>query len=167
MIPMDAFEEVIAAVTGRLQPLGFSRQRMALRRIIDGSAVVFEFQKSDKSSNAQIIFTLNLGLVRGELIDSGASALQKAMFQDSHLSVRLGRLLDQPSDKWWELSETTDPHSLAAELSDILLTRAVPYFDKYQSADALIALWESGKSPGLTAVQRARYLHKLKNRTPV
>ena len=158
-------EGVISGIAARLQSHGFTRQnRRVLKKIVGNSAIVLEFQKSDQSSAGRIIFTVNMGLIRGELLESGEKDLRDADFLDAHLNRRLGRFLAEPSDKWWEVTASTEPESLAAELSDVLLREAIPYFQTYLDADSLIALWESGTSPGLTAVQRARYLHRLKEK---
>jgi hypothetical protein len=42
-----------------------------------------------------------------------------------------------------------------------LLRFGAPYVMRYLGADALVGLWRSGQSPGLTETQRLRYLEKL------
>lgn len=162
MTVKEAFEEVITTVAAKLRPQGFVRRRLALKKVIGESAVIVEFQKSDRSSSSQIIFTINLGVVCGELLDSGIAGLKKAQAIDAHVSDRLGFFLHDPIDTWWEVNESTDRDSLSNGLCDVLLTEAIPYLESYVDRNALIALWESGKAPGLTAGQRARYLARLK-----
>ena len=67
-------------------------------------------------------------------------------------------------DTWWQLTTSTDCAALARELSVLLLARAVPYLEQYMNTGALIALWESGQSPGLTDVQRSRFLIEIKEK---
>ena len=71
-------------------------------------------------------------------------------------------LLPDRFDKWWEITEATDRGSLAQEVSELILKKGVPYIESYLNTNALIALWESGHSPGLTDFQRVRFLSKLK-----
>jgi len=94
-------------------------------------------------------------------LPSGPSGLQKADVTDAHLRLRLGWLLPDPGDKWWELTLETDVGLLAKELAELLVTKAIPYLEGFLSTDVLIELWESGRSPGLTDVQRARFLSGL------
>ncbi len=65
-------------------------------------------------------------------------------------------------DQWWEISEAVAVGALASEVSEVIATDGAPYVAHYLDVDELIALWESGKSPGLTETQRVRYLEKLK-----
>jgi hypothetical protein len=158
------FDQSIAAIAKTLEPKGFERRGKVIRAMSDGNAQIIEFQKSDKSSDRRIIFTVNIGVVCGDLLDTERTDVNRAEGIDAHLRNRLGMLLAPPSDKWWELSESTDLDALARELSALILSKAVPYLGRFKSADDLIALWESGVSPGLTAIQRSRFLSELKGK---
>lgn len=157
-----AFDEVVSAVARTLKPIGFARRGLVLRVIDNSNAAIVEFQQSDKSSEERLFFTINLGVVCGDLLVSGVSDLRNACSMDAHLRQRIGTLLPDRKDKWWELTESSNIDSTAKELSELVAREAVPYIKSYLSTDALIRLWESGKSPGLTAVQRARFLSQLK-----
>jgi hypothetical protein len=160
---LDAkFEGVISRIADCLRPQGFVRQRKVLRAIADGNASIIDLQRSDRSSIQKIIFTINVGVVCGDLLDAERTTIKKAMIEDAHLRSRLGGLLEPAQDSWWEIDATTDDESLASELSQLLVRRAIPYLEQYKHTRALVALWESGQSPGLTAVQRSRYLSELK-----
>lgn len=159
------YEKLIAIVADRLKEFGYARRGKMMKAISSDSAAIMEFQKSNKSSDHQIVFTINLGVVCGALLDTERVDLKKSTVIDAHLSRRLGKLLLVPEDnKWWELTASTDYESVAKELSELLVTRAIPYLEGYMNIDALIALWESGKSPGLTDGQRSRFLSELKDK---
>lgn len=160
---LDAkFEAVISEIADQLKPHEFIRQGKSLRAIDDGNASIVEFQRSDRSSIQKIIFTVNAGVVCGKLLDAERTTIKKSAIEDAHLRTRLGALSEPAQDTWWEIDVTTDDRSLATELSQLLVKRVLPYLRQYMHNEALIALWESGKSPGLTAVQRSRYLSELK-----
>lgn len=162
---LDAMlDKLIVAIAQTLKPSGFERRGKVIKAISNGNAEIIEFQKSDKSSDRKIIFTINVGVVCGDLLDAERTDIKKSTTIDAHLRNRLGMLLETPNDTWWELTAFTDCDSLAKELSTLLVARAVPYLENYVHADALIALWESGKSPGLTVVQRSRLLSELKDK---
>jgi hypothetical protein len=74
-------------------------------------------------------------------------------------------LLPEQSDKWWELNGATDPQLLTQEISDLVTINAIPYINKYLEPGALPSLWELGQSPGLTQVQRGRFLSKLREKS--
>lgn len=156
------FEAVISGIASHLKSYGFERQGKVLRAINNGNAAIVGFQRSDRSSGHQIIFTVNTGIVCGDLLDTERTTIEKSTIEDAHLRSRLGSFLDPAQDTWWEIDASTDSESLVEEISQLLLRRAVPYLEQYGHTRALMTLWETGKSPGLTAVQRSRYLSELK-----
>ena len=73
-------------------------------------------------------------------------------------------LLPEHSDKWREITPSTDPDALIREISDLIVKEAVPYVQRYLSMESIISLWESGQSPGLTNKQRLNNLAALKTK---
>lgn len=153
---------VISKIADELQPLGFERHGTMLKSVEDGNALLLDFQRSDTSTKERILFTINLGVVCGDLLDRERTSISKATILNAHLRTRLGALLDPPGEIWWAIDASTDNESLATELVHLLVRRAVPYLFQYKQTQALIALWETGKSPGLTASQRTQFLSELK-----
>ena len=159
--------DVVMTTTGTcLAPLGFIRSGLVFRILENGNCGIIGFQRSVSSSVDSIRFTVNIGVVCGELLDSETPRLQKTMMADAHLSERVGMLLPNHSDKWWEITAQTDSSILSNEISRLILEKGVPYIKRYLATSELIALWESGRSPGLTAFQRDRCLSKLKRIPP-
>jgi hypothetical protein len=159
----ESFNEVLQTTAEKVARIGFVRHGAALRVIDKTNSGIIEFQKSTKSSRERLLFTINLGIICGELLEPDQPRLNKARIRDAHLRHRVGMLLPSRQDKWWEITASTDANVLAAEVSDIIVREVVPYIQRYLDTDDLIALWESGKSPGLTDLQRIRYLDKLRN----
>jgi hypothetical protein len=158
----DKLEKLVSAIATFLKPEGFERRGKVLRALSDDIAKVVEFQKSDESTAQRILFTVNLGIVCGQLLDPERVKLRNSKSIDAHLRTRLGMLLSTPKDMWWELTPSADWEAVARELSQLLVARGLPYLNEYGSVRDLVALWESGKSPGLTATQRAWFLSQLK-----
>jgi len=152
------FKNVVRTVASRLSVQGFAQRGLALHKNVGSNVAIIEFQLSDKTSKECVVFTVNLAIVCGEL---SGTAPRDARIMGAHLRQRLGFLLPQQADKWWEITAQTNVLALADELSRKLEEFGVPYLDEYLDSRTLIALWESGKSPGLTAVQRARFLNQL------
>jgi len=161
-IPEEIFEELLKATGESLKPLGFVQRGPVFRLLAHGNCGIVEFQRSDKSSDDKLVFTVNLGVACGELLDAGASSASKARIIDAQLRQRIGMLLPDRPDKWWEVTASTDRVSLTRELVELLVKKGAPYVESHLATKALINLWESGQSPGLTAFQRTRFLSKLK-----
>jgi len=162
MILNDNFKKVIEATAKQLQPLGLIRRGMVLRIMGQDNCGIVEFQRSTKSSKERLLFTINLGVVCGDLLDLGPAGLKKARIIDAHLWQRIGMFLPGRPDKWWEITVSTDSDALAREVADLVFEKAVPYIQRYLSTDSILTLWESGESPGLTNGQRANFLAMLK-----
>jgi Domain of unknown function (DUF4304) len=160
----EAFNKVVMATGDRLKPLGFVRGGSILRVINQNNCGIVEFQRSRKSSRERLFFTVNLGVVCGELLDSTSCHPEKAKSVDAHVRLRIGMLLPDRPDKWWEISESTDLDSLATEVSEIIFKVAVPYIQHYMRTSVIADLWKSGQSPGLTDRQRVMLLDKLNAR---
>jgi hypothetical protein len=78
--------------------------------------------------------------------------------------LRIGEFLPEHPDKWWGLTKTTESASLILELSNLILEKAVPFIKTHLDTSAVIALWESGRCPGITDTQRIRFLSRLKDK---
>lgn len=158
----ETFNHVIKTIGERLKPLGFARRGSVLRVAGEDTCGIVSFQRSVTNTRDKLLFTVNLGVVSGDLLDTGPSGLEKAEVWDAHVRERIGFLLPEHSDKWWEITAASDPEALAEEMSDLILKYVVPYVQHYLSADSIISLWESGQSPGLTSKQRVELLVALK-----
>jgi hypothetical protein len=64
-------------------------------------------------------------------------------------------------DRWWAVTTELEASIAASELSEALQTYALAKFDALATSGALVKLWMSGVSPGLTEFQAKRYLKKL------
>jgi len=157
------FKNMVRTVATRLSAHGFAQRGLVLHKRAGNSAALVEFQLSDKTSKECVAFTVNLGIVCGELSDG--TLPRNASVMNAHLRQRLGFLLSDRADKWWQITAHTNIITIANELSAAIEERALPYLNEYLDSRSLVALWESGKSPGLTAVQRARFLAQLKGTT--
>lgn len=155
------YDQVMASCAQTLRSVGYARRGSSLRKQLDGNVAVIEFQKSSKSSADAILFTINLGVICGHLIEAENLSPKKVGVIDAHIRQRIGMLLPDRPDKWWTIEQKTDARSLVGEVSRLIKMEAAPYLDRYLDDNAIVALWESGQSPGLTETQRVKYLTKL------
>lgn len=159
--PKELYGQVIGACSHNLQNAGYVRRGSSLCKVVDGNVAIIEFQKSSKSSAEAIVFTINLGVVCGQLLERNKSFLKGVGVVGAHVRQRIGMLLPDRPDKWWTIDTKTDARSLIEEISSLIEREAAPYLEHYLNDDALVALWKSGQSPGLTETQRLRYLRDL------
>lgn len=155
-----AFGQVVETTAKKVDKLGFQRQGSILRIVRQGNAGIIEFQKSTKNTSDKILFTVNLAVIYGALLEPDQSSLEKTRSMGAHLRQRIGMLMPGRPNKWWEISEAAAVNVL---VSEVIATEGAPYVVRYLDVSELVALWESGKPPGLTETQRVRYLEKLKS----
>jgi uncharacterized protein DUF4304 len=125
--PKEIYDRVVEGSAQKLRDLNFSRRGVTLRKISNGNAAIIEFQKSVKSGREKILFTINLGVVCGKLLEEWPPALARAGSIDAHLRERIGMLLPERSDKWWQIGPETDADALVSEVSRLIFEEAVPY----------------------------------------
>lgn len=156
-----AYDSIVRELGSKLAPSGYRQRGKVLRRTCGGNLGVIEFQASTGNSMEVFRFTITIGVVCGAIPLSRNTAIENATILDSHLSMRLGELMPAARDIWWQLGDERSNVMLLDEVSGALDSYAVPFLEKYVETRELVMLWKSGKSPGLTAVQRNRYLARL------
>lgn len=155
------FKDLLDGIGRKLKTQGFTKRGNAFRRVASGNSAIVEFQRSQSSTSDAIRFTVNVGIICGRLLDEDQPDVSKAGSMNAHLRKRIGEFLPKPADQWWDLNGTTETNALATELSPLLDT-AIRFLLDHADDAQLIALWESGQSPGLTDRQRQRVLSELK-----
>jgi hypothetical protein len=158
------YSGLLEAVSSELKNAGYRRRGDALLVESEGNTGLIEFQRSVGSTPGALRFTVNLAVHIGTL--EGGSQRRRTS-TSAHLRRRLGHFMTPPTDKWWQIDSTTNERVLAAEILQPLLEIGVPFVERHLKTSAVVALWESGESPGLTAVQRERFLALLKERRAV
>lgn len=156
------FDHFLGCISDCLGSLGFKRKGANFVLSSDVSALIIQVQKSTSGSSDAPRLTVNLGVACGLLIPGGDA--KKAKLEESHLRLRIGSLLPERPDKWWTLRTEADAQRACLEVNTILIERALPYLRQYLEPEALLSLWESEESPGITEVQRIRYMAQLRSR---
>ncbi len=126
---------VLAAMTELLRPLGFRKTGTLFSRAVNDVLHLISLQSSTSSTASSLRATLNIAV----WVPALAEANQRPDVWSAHWQERIGMLMPEHSDRWWTVTTEQDA----------------------QSAGALVRLWQSGASPGLTQVQAQRYLHRL------
>ena len=140
-----------------LTPLGFKRQGVHFWREANGLTQAVHFQASQWGTRANGSFTINLGISSPVLysVFTGKEPPKNPATALWPINLRIGQLMPENLDRWWEVSGTSDISSVEAEVLHALKCYAIPYFDRITSIDSLSAL-VSGEErvPGLPEPQR-------------
>jgi Domain of unknown function (DUF4304) len=162
MTPTVSFKELLSIMATRLGEAGFRRKGGSFYLREGGNWGVVNFQKSGKSTTDVILFTVNVGIASGVLLNfSGLRESDVPRIDQCHWRKRLGFFFAEPSDTWWRIDATASLSAIAQEIIGALLQLAIPEMKRYLSDASLLELWASGVSPGLTEVERLKYLSVL------
>ena len=150
---------IIDAVTQVLRPLGYKRNGHTFVRNSFDLHHIVGVQSSQSSSANHLRVTINLGIS----VPSLAEGEYRIDISSTHWSSRLGQLLPVATDQWWEASGAEDAQITGNAIGVALSRYGLPAFDAIPDTKALLALWQSGRSPGLTSTQRERYVRQLRD----
>lgn len=152
-----------AELTPALTAFGFKRSGLAFSASRGGNWVVLTFQLGSKSSAAARWFTATLGVWnrRVALFEDPAGGDGPPRIDECHWTCRLGELLPSAPDQWWTLDGTVHDVATGAAIRELVVRAGLPLADAMCDDERLCALWMSGTGPGLTALQRLRFLSIL------
>mgnify|MGYP001021386474 CR=1 FL=1 len=118
--------------------------------------LLVEFQSSQMSDKNRLIITVNLKIFLVQL-DRDPDFFPG----NGHWQKRIGSFLTPATDYWWTCQNDEDATRAGKAIATILEMSALPEMEHLASARAMVNLWMSGRSPGLTQMQRDKYLAKL------
>lgn len=156
------FKGVFNAASAILKDAGYRKRGTSFRMESDGNLRIINFQRSSESSASAIKFTVNIGVVSSTLLRkrNPEKELLKENIWSAHLRVRIGCLTPAQDDRWWTV--TSVPVSgIKEELAHLIATQVIPLLQQHTRDSDLVALWKTGRSPGLTEGQRIRNLAVL------
>jgi hypothetical protein len=154
-------KEVLAIVRGALKERGINAKgTMFYKRVDGGNTIALSLQKSQKSSVAEVLVTVNYGVysarIGATLRDDPAWAMDvlQAHWRD--------RLNEGGQEKWLRLSATEAADKVARTILDAI-DGILPGLLAHSTDEALRAEWLSGRSPGIVNMQRLLFLSILLN----
>lgn len=151
---------LLVRMQAALKPAGFRTRGNTFSSEQNDVVVFIQLQSSSKSARDRLIATVTLG-VFSRSVATKVGNTRKPNILAAHWRKRLGFLLPEPHDKWWEVQSHEQAHEAGVEIAESLLSYALPELQGIASTVGLKTLWESGKSPGLTEYQRKQYLRVL------
>src|SRR6202158_5809906 len=144
-----AFQWLVGSgLTSVMKPRGFSRRGQTFYRRTGDNVALVNVQKSVKSTARNVRFTVNLGIVSGELLRffSPNHTSKYPSVDTCHWRQRLGHLLPGNRDRWWTIHETTNISDLAEQFRMPLEELAIPELDVYVRDERLRHLWLNRRS---------------------
>ena len=153
-------KSITSAMEGYLRNAGFRKRADVFVRPVADVFHLVALQASQSSTRNNLKVTVNLAVQVPALAESPANL----SISTAHWSQRLGHCLPKPSDVWWTASTPEQATFVAAQIVEALQQYGVPALESLSDSSALLKLWESGKSPGLTRHQAARYAAALHDR---
>jgi len=108
----------------------------------DSMVIVIIFQNSQFNVDDYGSFTINIDIYskfQDEFVYRNSNELIKSGYR---VSKRIGELLDNPSDIWWDYRSTTTISTLSDEVFGIFLKFAEPTIKKYISFVGVLELLE-------------------------
>ena len=113
-----------SAVAPTLRAAAFKKRRNTFSRQHPGGWELIDFQASQFGTRDAVSFTINLGLAFTELlgVTDGPPMLGRA-----HIRERIGRLLEDGQDRWWDLRSDSDYSVVGADVVAALTDTALPW----------------------------------------
>jgi hypothetical protein len=113
-------------------------------------------QASTASTSSALKATVNVAVWIPALEENAKPDVWSA-----HWRNRIGHLMPEHSDIWWYANSDEEAKSIGTQIAEAIRDFAIPILETLATRRALLALWETGVSPGLTAVQADRFRRRL------
>ena len=151
---------ILAALAETLGPSGFRKRGSIFTRGRNDVVHLISLQSSTESTAVSLRVTVNLAI----WVEALADERKKPDVSASQWRQRIGSVMPVRNDHWWVARSEAESRSVAAEICSAIQKYGLPALDAVLSTTDLAALWESDRSPGLTAVQARRYQTHLKEK---
>jgi hypothetical protein len=148
--PQGRYNTVLRLLAAEFRQSGFGRRGATFRRRVKDGWQILNFQKSRKSSQTVVLFTVNIGVCIERLREFFGHEGQPSI-EDVHWRSRIG---PEEGEEWWTVGQSTSVDELATEMTNMFQTSVMPLMEEMSSAASLARYWLSGKSEGLTDAQR-------------
>jgi hypothetical protein len=155
---MDTYKLIIEEASSALKALGYKKSGQTFYRETENNLGLIDFQKR-KQGPEDFSFTINLGVFSRYLWDlTGYEIKGKPDISMCHWQQRIGFLLPQKADHWWQLDKSGPSPD---EIKKIVLELAAPAVDAHITDDKLITAWLNKESGGLGDYMRLIHLTSL------
>jgi hypothetical protein len=155
----DGVSRLIRDLVDRIDPvaadLGYARKRQTFHRDRDDVRVTAWYQESRRGGAPSFTGTLDATI----LPIAPTRRLVVQPVRESHWSGRIGELLPQARDTWWEVTDE-DLDRVAEEQGRYFRDVVHPALESHGYARYLVGEWRAGRHTHITELQRVRFLEK-------
>ncbi len=159
---MGNYQELLKKVEKTLKLHGFKKKGTTFYFFQYGNWGLINFQTRGSERMGQVAFTINLGVSStklNEIEDIGGDELPSE--SECHWRERIGWLLPEKKDHWWDIESIKDIEAFAEEIVSLLTKKAIPEIMRYISDESLLESLISNTLRGLSEFQRWQYLVSL------
>ena len=152
---------IAAPISGLPKQREFRKSGLKFSSVRPEATLLVRLQSSVGTTREVLRITCNLAIVLHAL-----GSRDNHDIWDSHWRERIGYFMPETRDHWWVCSTDDTARTAGREMAALLESQALPEMERLASRAAMVALWTSGRSPGLTEYQCAQYLRKLAQDRP-
>ncbi|MEQ5777143.1 DUF4304 domain-containing protein [Thalassospira sp. NFXS8] len=118
-------------VTPLLKQHGFKKKGLTWNKSNDGFVQVVNFQLSRFNSDVEKDFTINIGVFNSQVWKKcwGKEPPKVIKEEDCFPRMRVGRLLNKPTDHWWTYDANTNDSGIGKEIKGILGEKCLPFLN--------------------------------------
>ncbi len=145
-----------APIVELLKPRGFRKSGMNFTAARADAVLFVNLQSSTSITQEALKMTCNLGIQLRQLAQSSPSSIY-----DAHWQQRIGFFMSEPGDFWWTCATDEAADRAGREIAGLLEHFALPEMERIAVPATMVALWKSGRSPGLTDWRRIEYLAEM------
>lgn len=160
---MDKFKHLLTELTSLLKAYGYSKKGNTFFLNGNGNWGLIEFQKSKSNLPGTISFTINIGVFSSVLWEKlgYGKPKEKPDTPMCQWTMRIGFLMPQKKDHWWQINDQHDIKLIIDEISKVLVELGIPQVNLHLSDEGLINAWLNKESGGLTDYMRLMNLVTL------
>jgi hypothetical protein len=140
-----------------LKRVGFKKRGKVFHRPVGDVVHLVGLQSGSASTRLSTQLTVNLAVWCKRLAEPGS----EPTVATSQWRCRLGDLMPSKEDAWFSLAGPRAGEGARGAIVAAVKAYGLPALDGLPDLAALKALWETGRSPGLTPEQAARHLAEL------
>jgi hypothetical protein len=149
VMPANEYKRrILEAVAEVLRAAGFRKKGSHFTRDIAEVVHLVTLQSSVGNTADAVRVTVNLGVWIPALEGDAKPDIWSA-----HWRERLGFLMPEKRDVWWDAASDGEANVVAGRIADAVRDFGLPALSQLASRRALLDLWKTGASPGLTEVE--------------
>lgn len=152
---------VRSALAPFLKEVGFKKKGSSFYKTDDSSMDVINVQLSQGNFGDEGRFTLNVGKYFPAIaeLEGESAALEFPKEYECTLRKRIGDLMPQKADFWWQISRASDDDALAADVKSAVERYALPWLqalDSYAKVRAELAVFPSLRAASVEVLLNER-----------